>query len=49
MSNSIKTIGDLKESGWKSVSVKEEIRRNLIRKMQQSNNLFRVFWGTKTL
>ena len=40
MSNSIKTIGDLKDSGWKSVSVKEEIRRNLIRKMQQSDNLF---------
>jgi len=40
MSNSIKTIGDLKESGWKSVSVKEEIRRNLILKMQQSDDLF---------
>jgi len=40
MSNSIKTIGDLKKSGWESVSVKEEIRRNLIKKMQQSDNLF---------
>ena len=40
MSNSIKTIGDLKESGWKSVSVKEEIRRNLIQKMQKSDDLF---------
>lgn len=40
MSNSIKTIGDLKESGWESVSVKEEIRRNLIKKMQQSDDLF---------
>src|SRR6056297_2043408 len=40
MSNSVKTIGDLKESGWESVSVKEEIRRNLIKKMQQSDDLF---------
>lgn len=40
MSNSVKTIGDLKVSGWKSVSVKEEIRRNLINKMQQSEDLF---------
>lgn len=40
MSKSVKTIGDLKESGWESVSVKEEIRRNLIKKMQKSENLF---------
>lgn len=40
MSNSIKTLGELRKSGWESVSVKEEIRRNLIKKMQQSENLF---------
>lgn len=40
MSNSIRTIGDLKKSGWESVSVKEEIRGNLIKKMQQSDDLF---------
>lgn len=40
MSNSIKTLGDLKESGWESVSVKEEIRRNLISKMKSSDTLF---------
>lgn len=40
MSNSIKTLGELKKSGWKSVSVKQEIRKNLIAKMQQSDELF---------
>ncbi|WP_340106309.1 magnesium chelatase [Rhodohalobacter sp. 8-1] len=40
MSNSIKTLGELRKSGWESVSVKEEIRRNLIKKMQQSDDLF---------
>lgn len=40
MSNSIKTLGALRKSGWESVSVKEEIRRNLIKKMQKSENLF---------
>lgn len=40
MSNSIKTLGELKKSGWESVSVKEEIRKNLISKMQKSEDLF---------
>lgn len=40
MSNSIRTLGDLKKSGWESVTVKEEIRRNLIRKMKSSDALF---------
>lgn len=35
-----KTLGELKKSGWKSVSVKEEIRRNLIRRIQQEEELF---------
>lgn len=35
-----KTLGELKESGWKSISVKEEIRRNLIKKIEQKEELF---------
>jgi len=40
MSKDIKTLGELKESGWKSISVKEEIRHNLISKMRSSEPLF---------
>jgi len=36
----IKTLGDLKESGWESLSVKEEMRRNLIKKMHDNETLF---------
>lgn len=36
----VQTLGQLKESGWKSVSVKEEIRRNLIQKIQTGETLF---------
>lgn len=35
-----KTLGELKKSGWESVSVKEEIRRNLIKSIQQKEELF---------
>lgn len=38
--HSIDTLGKLKESGWKSVSVKEELRNNLIKKMNSSGPLF---------
>ena len=31
----IKTLGELKESGYKPKSIKEEIRKNLIKKIQQ--------------
>jgi magnesium chelatase subunit I len=34
------TLGELKKSGWESVSVKEEIRRNLIKKIQGKEELF---------
>ncbi|CAN5221544.1 magnesium chelatase [soil metagenome] len=40
MSNNIKTLGELKNSGWKSISVKEEIRKNLIDKMGSPEALF---------
>lgn len=41
----IKTLGKLKESGWESVSVKEEIRRNLIHKIQKGETLFPGIMG----
>jgi magnesium chelatase subunit I len=38
--NNIKTLGELKKSGYKPKSVKEEIRRNLIGKMQNAEASF---------
>lgn len=35
-----KTLGELKKSGWQSVSVKEEMRRNLLRKIRSKEELF---------
>ncbi len=40
MSNKIKTLGELKKSGWTSLSVKDEIRKNLVRKMSSKEELF---------
>lgn len=37
---SIKTLGELKKSGYKPVSVKEEIRANLIAKLRNKENTF---------
>ncbi|MBD3616373.1 MAG: sigma 54-interacting transcriptional regulator [Gracilimonas sp.] len=34
------TLGELKKSGWESVSVKEEIRKNLIKKIEAKEELF---------
>lgn len=39
-SSQIETLGRLKESDWKSVSVKEEMRRNLIKKLNNQESLF---------
>lgn len=36
----VTTLGQLKDSGWQSVSVKEEIRRNVIKKIQNQVTLF---------
>lgn len=41
----IKTIGQLKKSEWESVSVKEEMRRNLIKKLQNDEPLFSDILG----
>ncbi|HEX6982130.1 MAG TPA: sigma 54-interacting transcriptional regulator [Balneolaceae bacterium] len=42
---SIKTLGELKEAGWESVSVKEEVRRNLIDKLRSKQPLFPGIMG----
>src|SRR5215510_9345199 len=36
----IKTLGELKASGYKSKSIKEELRRNLIRKLKDNEITF---------
>src|SRR6476620_10527023 len=36
----IKTLGELKASGYKSKSIKEELRQNLIVKLQKKENTF---------
>ncbi len=43
--NSITTIGQLKASGYKPCSVKDEIRANLIAKLQQQENTFKGIIG----
>ena len=39
------TLGELKEAGWQSVSVKQEIRRNAIRRIRAGEDLFPGIWG----
>ena len=41
----VKTLRELKESGWKSISVKDEIRKNLIAKMKTGETLFEGVLG----
>ena len=36
----IKTLGELKASGYQSKGIKEELRQNLIRKLKQKENTF---------
>jgi magnesium chelatase subunit I len=36
----IKTLGDLKKAGYKNRSVKEEVRENLLKKLQKKENSF---------
>ncbi|MBM4405121.1 MAG: magnesium chelatase [Chloroflexi bacterium] len=35
-----RTLGELKKSGWQSLTVKQELRRNLIEKMRKGHELF---------
>jgi len=41
----VKTLGDLKETRWQSFSVKEEMRRNLINKMKNGEEIFPGIYG----
>ncbi len=43
--HSIKTLGDLKKSGWKSQDIQEEIRQNLIRKLKNREPVFTGIFG----
>ncbi|MDN3669464.1 magnesium chelatase [Echinicola jeungdonensis] len=41
----IKTLGELKSSGYQPQSIKEELRQNLIRKIKSKENVFEGIWG----
>jgi len=41
----ISTLGELIKSGYKSESIKEELRRNLILKKKSGENIFDGIWG----
>jgi magnesium chelatase subunit I len=41
----IKTLGELKKSGYKSISIKEELRKNLINKLKNKETVFAGIWG----
>src|SRR5688572_23215310 len=41
----IKTLGELKKSGYKPRSIKEELRENLIKKLKKKENVFEGIWG----
>ncbi len=41
----IKTLGELKSSGYEPISIKEELRKNLIKNLQSKTNVFEGIWG----
>ena len=41
----IKTLGDLKKSGYKSRSIKNELRDNLVDKLKKGEHVFHGIWG----
>ncbi|SNR15922.1 AAA family ATPase [Tenacibaculum jejuense] len=41
----IKTLGALKEAGCKSISIKDELRNNLIKKLKNQETVFEGVWG----
>ncbi len=41
----IHTLGELKATGYKPEPVKDELRRNLIHKLQRKENVFEGIWG----
>jgi len=42
---SIKTLGDLKQSGYKPKSIKDELRNNLIKFLKENKNPFKGIIG----
>ena len=38
-------IGELKSTGYESISIKEELRKNLIKNLQDKTNVFEGIWG----
>ncbi|MCD9019454.1 P-loop NTPase family protein [Parachryseolinea silvisoli] len=42
---SIKNVGDLKKSGYTPRSIREELRQNLIQKLQKKESVFAGIWG----
>lgn len=43
----ITTLGELKATGYVSTGIKEELRRNLIQKIQKNESVFEGIWGYK--
>ncbi|CAM1369424.1 AAA family ATPase [Tenacibaculum xiamenense] len=41
----IKTLGELKAAGYQSLSIKDELRNNLIKKLKQQETVFTGVWG----
>ncbi len=41
----LRTLGQLKAAGYKTKSIKEELRDNLIEKIKQKENVFEGIWG----
>jgi magnesium chelatase subunit I len=41
----IKTLGQLKSSGYQSKEIKKELRQNLIAKLSEKENVFEGIWG----
>ena len=43
--NNITTIGQLKASGYKPKTIKEELRTNLITRLRKKEKVFEGIWG----
>lgn len=41
----IRNLGDLKKSGYRPKSIKDELRDNLIKKLKKKENVFEGIWG----
>lgn len=41
----ITTLGELKQSGYQAISIKDELRKNLISAIEKGENIFEGIWG----